>query len=464
MPTVADLQRLDALTTRLTPLTRMAQGTLIRAEDWNAVVGALVEVARSVLASARDDVVPAHEHPESVSLAWLDPRVRSLIERGPGGDASIEARLSALERKLSRGDTRTNEVDDAVRQVRERVADVATRDLARESQLSELRRTLGGVADGRDDVTTMRESLTAMRSELATALEVGRRLVVNGQPFDAAAVEARLKGVEELRARLTRPDGALLDAPTLEQRLTELTNTLVTGEQLAAALATRRASLTDADRGTIRDMVSANLQATFTTSIVASEDRLRGELTTRLSDIDASVGRAVNDAIPALRGDILASARDEFTSTLETRLRVELDATRTAVLDVAARQMRNVAQDESRVATELLRRDIDTLFRTRSAEISAGIIGDVQRRMDTALAEQKSTIDQQLTSLQGSLLPALIKREVAVIQPELQRTIDQQLASLQGNLLPALIKREVAAIQPELQRNIDLAVKRRITR
>lgn len=424
MPTVADLQRLDALTARLTPLTRMAQGTLIRAEDWNAVVGALVEVARSVLASARDEIVPAHEHTEAVSLAWLDPRVRALIERGPGGDASIEARLSAIERRLSRGDTRTNEMDDRVREVRDRIAEVATRDLARETQVTEMRRALGSVVDGRDEVTTLRDSLTSMRSELAGALDVGRRLVVDGQPFDAAAVDARLKAVEALRTRLTRPDGAMLDAASLEERFTQFTNTVVTEEKLAAALANRRTALSDTDRASIGELVATDLRTTFSATVSASEDRVRAEMTDRLSDLDARVGRAVGDAIPALRGDILASARAEFSSTLDTRLRAELDATRLAVLDEAGRQMRSVAQEEAKGATELLRRDIDGLFQTRSLEISAGIMADVQLKMDAALSDQKATFDRQLTSLQGNLLPALVKREVEAMQPELQRNID----------------------------------------
>lgn len=424
MPTVADLQRLDALTTRLTPLTRMAQGTLIRAEDWNAVVGALVEVARSVLASAREDVVPPHDHPEQVSLAWLDPRVRSIVERGPGGDAGIEARLAAIERRLARGDSRTGEVDDAVREVRDRLADVATRDLARESQVNELRRTVGGVVDGRDEVTTVRESLTAMRAELATALDVGRRLTVDGQPFDAAALEARVRGVEALRARLTRPDGALLDAIALEERLTQLTNTLVTEEKLTAALANRRTDLSDADKGSIRDMVAADLQGTFSATVAASEDRLRGEMTTRLADVDASVGRAVSSTIPALRGEILTAARAEFSATLDARLKVELEATRNSVLQEATRQMRSIAQEEAKASTELLRKDIDGLFKTRASEMNAVILADVQRQVDTALAEQKSTLDRELTTLQGNLLPALVKREINALQPELQRNID----------------------------------------
>ena len=79
MPTVAELQRLDALINRLTPLSQVAQGELIRAQAWNDVVGTVIEVARAVLADAQVEVVPAHDHPEQVELSWLDPRLRSLI-------------------------------------------------------------------------------------------------------------------------------------------------------------------------------------------------------------------------------------------------------------------------------------------------------------------------------------------------------------------------------------------------
>ena len=58
MPTVADLERLNALTTRLNPLGDAAQGEIIRAEDWNTLVEALMQVARVVLAEDRQ-AVPA---------------------------------------------------------------------------------------------------------------------------------------------------------------------------------------------------------------------------------------------------------------------------------------------------------------------------------------------------------------------------------------------------------------------
>ena len=49
MPTVAELQRLDALVNHLTPLAQVAQGELIRAQDWNDVVGTVIELARAEL-------------------------------------------------------------------------------------------------------------------------------------------------------------------------------------------------------------------------------------------------------------------------------------------------------------------------------------------------------------------------------------------------------------------------------
>ena len=45
MPT-SDLEQVSGLVTRLLTLTQAAPGTLIRAQDWNTVVGGLVELAR----------------------------------------------------------------------------------------------------------------------------------------------------------------------------------------------------------------------------------------------------------------------------------------------------------------------------------------------------------------------------------------------------------------------------------
>jgi hypothetical protein len=100
MPTVAELERLAALAKALTPLTSVRAGTLIRAEDWNTVVGALIELARAVLSSSKEGAVAAHEHPDQVSIGWLDAQLRFLIERGPLADPAATSRVDELGRKF----------------------------------------------------------------------------------------------------------------------------------------------------------------------------------------------------------------------------------------------------------------------------------------------------------------------------------------------------------------------------
>ena len=74
MPTVAQLDRLKALVDRLTPLTQIQRGELIRAQDWNDVVGTLLEVARAVLADeVTPQTVPPHEHPDQVKTSLARP-------------------------------------------------------------------------------------------------------------------------------------------------------------------------------------------------------------------------------------------------------------------------------------------------------------------------------------------------------------------------------------------------------
>ena len=101
MATVAELDRLKALVDRLLPLSSRGRGEVIAAEDWNTVVGALLEVARAVVESGVGDAVPAHTHPDQVQLGWLEPSVRSLLERGPLDDPNAVARVNAIERSAT---------------------------------------------------------------------------------------------------------------------------------------------------------------------------------------------------------------------------------------------------------------------------------------------------------------------------------------------------------------------------
>ena len=50
MPTVEDLEQLNALLDKLLPLTSKSRGELIEADDWNTIVTAFIEVGRAALA------------------------------------------------------------------------------------------------------------------------------------------------------------------------------------------------------------------------------------------------------------------------------------------------------------------------------------------------------------------------------------------------------------------------------
>src|SRR5437867_6395932 len=240
MPTSADLDRLEALVTRLTPLTETAPGELIRAEDWNLVVGALIEVARAAIAEGGPDgEVPPHEHPDQVAPGWLTPGLRDLLERGPLADPAAAGKVGDLERRLGRLTDAADGIRGDITSMRASVSEVATRDLKREASVTQIRRVVEGIGDARDDVATLRGTLSSLQDSVKVAVDVSSRLTIDGQPVDMEAVGTRLKAVEQVRDRLKLPDGNLLDATAFEKRLGDLQGTLVTEQELDEALKNR---------------------------------------------------------------------------------------------------------------------------------------------------------------------------------------------------------------------------------
>ena len=239
MPTAAELDRLEGLITRLTPIATVQRGELIRADDWNAVVGALIEVARAVLVDERAAAVPTHEHIDNVTVGWLDPRLRALVEKGPLAEPTSVARFDAIDRQLTQTVGRMTQLDDTIREARNIASGVADRDQKREADLSSIRRSVEAIPDAREDVLTLRETIRGVQADVRRAIQIGEGLQVGGQPFNAAQYDERLRGVEQLRQRLTAPDGTVFDAPALERRLSALTNTFITQQRLDDALANR---------------------------------------------------------------------------------------------------------------------------------------------------------------------------------------------------------------------------------
>jgi hypothetical protein len=312
MPTVAEIERLSALVERLLPLSSRARGEPITAQDWNTIVGALLEVARATVQSGPTDHVPPHEHPDAVRSGWLDPVLRARLERGPFDDPAAVSRLGALERSLANIDHRLDATRADLGDVRAMATRVDTNDLSREAHLTSLGRKVDGLDDARVHVASLRDTLNSLRGELARVSAFAAGLEAAGQPVDVGALLTRLGAVEELRTRLTTPSGELLDAAAIERRQAELETKLVTEDELTAAIAASRAEIPDDVRtGLLEDArVAARDEAAAATAAVGAA--LQEQIRVRLPDIEAAAVRAATVRADEVGAGLRTSLRDEL--------------------------------------------------------------------------------------------------------------------------------------------------------
>lgn len=430
MPTVADLERLKALTERLTPLGGAAQGELIRAEDWNTLVGAVGELARVVLAEDRQATVPPHEHADQVTVGWLDPRLRALVERGPLSDPAAETRLQALEQRVERLAARIEGLFGSVGEVRDRVTEVTTRDLVRQAEVIEVRRSVEGLGDGRESVRELRTTLGALQRDVATAVTVGQRLTVEGQPIDFNDLFARVARADELRDRLTSPDGSLFDARTLENRLTELTNTLVTQETLDRALENVRPVIDPDVLAGIEGNLRNQLLEQVNVSVGTFGEELRAETNVRFAELDTRTDARIADAVPNITTSVLNTIRPEFAAQLEG----------------ASGRLEGLIGERVEVMGSSLVRDY-----TEQIESLRGNIGErVGAELDVRLADRLQGFTTRLGRLEETVRPMSdriqrLERDVDVIRGRndlIRSEIDVADGRLRGELLAEMDRRD----------------------
>lgn len=480
MPTVAELERLDALVRRLTPVASMQRGELIRAEDWNVVVGALIEVARAVLAEAREGIVPDHEHVDQVSIGWMDPRLRALIERGPLSEPTAVSRFDGLERRLVQAVERMGRLEESTREARSIASELANKDEKRATDLNSIRRSVEAIPDAREDVLTLRETLRGIQTDVLRAIEVGEGLEVNGQPFDAAQYDERLRGVEELRDRLTTPEGTLLDAGALEVRLAELINTFVTQDQLDDVLSNRQFELPDDQFATLEDTLTNRLGERFTDDLNRTATELRAEMTQQFGEVDGMVGRAIGDALPGINENVLGTVRseiaeqvgasrevilatlDEQIGAVESRMLGKLDAQLGGLEERLTADL--VARMDSRIAAEVnpLRADIKGLdARTRQNSDAIAELNTRQTAIDTRIEVVARDAAKARQTLQTNVLGEMDRRmqqqaevydrRFVEIEDRLQGRIDVAVDDASNSLAARLEQMTAATARREIQ-------------
>src|SRR5262245_14935810 len=147
MPTAEDLTQLKTLLNQLLPIAQTRPGELIRAEDWNTLVGSVMSLARTLLEQDHPSEVPPHAHPDQVTPDWLSPVLRDQLQRGPLADPAMQSRLLAIEQQLRALLKQVDGQRDDLGGIRGRLTEIATRDIVRESAVTDVTRKVSGLND-----------------------------------------------------------------------------------------------------------------------------------------------------------------------------------------------------------------------------------------------------------------------------------------------------------------------------
>lgn len=441
MATAADLDRLRASLGTLGQLA-VARGGLIRAEDWNALVGVVVEMARATTTEA-SATVPPHQHLGEVTLDWLDPASRSTVGRGPLEDPAQQGRLSALELNIQRLRDAQDAATKRLEEIAARLDEVANRDLQRQAEVTRFGRVLTTIADPKPELTAMRESLASVQSDIATVVDTANRLRDGGRPIDLGALSTRLATLEGLGRRLEGANGAVLDAAEFDRRLKEVAQTTVSRQDLDQAIDAVKGQ-EPPGLGDLETRIGASIKRQVAATLGNFRGEVSGQIDTRLGQLEGVVDARVATALPGVQATLtgalesrISAARDDAVAKAaeqaEKRLRSGLDATRKEIGQNLAAQ---TAEIREVMSTDLARQlaDVNSTTRAAVAAVGArqeGFAQDVAQ-LQAARTEQAvaiAAVPQTMAQLRSELRDTLIT-EAQTLARSTRNDVNAQLLDL----------------------------------
>ncbi len=451
MPSSQDLEQLKGAMATLSRL-GAARGGLIRAEDWNALVATVVDLARTFLGRDGADVVPPHEHRDQVTAEWLAPALRALVERGPLADPTQVTRLADVELGIKRLRDTADTGQAAAVDLRARLDAVTTRDLERQAAVTRVTRAIDSVADPKPELDAMRASLKSVQDNLSTVVDAASKLRdATGQGVDLAALNAKVNGFDELAARLRGADGQVLDFAGIENRLAAIAEKSVTQDQLTTAITNAR-NARPAGLDEVEARLSASLHDQFQGSLTNLKDELSVNINNRLGGLDALVDARVTGALPGV------------AATLGAAIDARANAARDAAVAAAA-----TASDQGLTAqAAALRAEIAAGLDSVNASTRGLIQDEVGRRVaadlaatSTSLASANARLDafaagladeQRLRADQGTALAA-VPQLLAALRTELRDTLIGE-ADTRANATRAAVDAQLAALAQQQQQTL----------
>jgi hypothetical protein len=438
MPTAQDLDRLRALVAQLKQIGSVQTGELIRATDWNTLAAAIADLARTVLATEADSTVPAHTHLDQVGLDWFTPSVRDLIQRGPLADPATQNRLTGIEQKLTRYGSQLDSTTQTVESFRGRLTDVATNDLARQSALTGVQRSLNNVIDPRPDIAAMRASLDAVQGNLSAVQEAAAKLTVNGQILDAGALANSITSLEGFRDSFKSATGQILDAATIENELADIKGRIVTKDELTQAFKDHPLTIPPEEITGLETRLGTTLRDQFNGQLQAIQTQIQGSVDKRLNSVGDLVTSRLNEATPGI------------TQTVTNSLSPKIDAAQQAATNAANANTQTVvaAREQSILA------NVNDQIAALNAGVAASVTSQVTQQINAALQTVRASVDTATARI-DILTQTLTKQGATLDQNSAAlAAVPQTLASLKNDLQQSVLNEinlQVAAIN----RSID---------
>ena len=423
MPTTEDLQRLQALLKSLEPLGDAQRGELILAEDWNALVSAVAEIARSVLAADSVPVIPPHEHLDQVTQAWLAQQLRDLIEKGPLSDPAMQGRLSNLELTLKRLSDRVDASANTVDDFRGRLTDVSTHDLERQADVTRVSRALDNVVDPRPDLQAFRNTLSVVQKDLSTVQEAASKLVLNGQVIDVGQIAGKVSALETFRDGFKAANGEILDAAAIERRFSEISVGFVRPEDLNNALKDRQFEISAEQLTALEGRLTTNITDQVNSKVAGFRGEVLGEVDGRFGTVGDLVGARLNDALPGV------------TQSVTSNLQPRIDAARQAAVDAAV----TAAQQSITARESAVRTDFNAQLSDLRASVQLSVRAEVAQSIASQLTGLQTSVANALDRLDAISTRAAKADDLAQSQAAAIARLTQDAAALKNDIRTSLL-------------------------
>jgi predicted nucleic acid-binding Zn-ribbon protein len=229
------IDRLASIIDGLAPLGDAGPGQPVLAAEWNALVGAVQELARIAVAreQSAEEVLAAnfarlgHGHDGAVNLTWFDPETRSLVEGARSQRADLAAELARTQRTQAELRTALDEVRADLASVKDQLDDIGDRDRHRSRSVDKLSARVEDFVGNATSIADLRTTLGAMDSRVGEALAFRDELVDDaGDRVDLAALRGDVSELLKIRENLTAADGRVVEYRDFERRLVAIEDTV----------------------------------------------------------------------------------------------------------------------------------------------------------------------------------------------------------------------------------------------